>query len=120
MDEDEFDSTMHLRPFGLDDARLAEAQFGRSATLGAALWGNLQRQLSAPYPEIPSGFELADFRHLLRSAQAILRLSGDPRFVTLGPFVRSWATISVGGQRFTEWEARCEIVRRAIEYLEKR
>jgi hypothetical protein len=27
--------------------------------------------------------------------------------------------IFVGAQRFTAWEARCEIIRRAIEYLEK-
>jgi hypothetical protein len=38
MDEEEFDSTMHLRPYGLDDARRAEAQFGRSAALGRALY----------------------------------------------------------------------------------
>ena len=104
MDEQEFDS-------------LAE----RSRMLTVGLWGrtpdDLQRQLLAPYPEIPSGFELDDLRELLRSVERISVPLIDPRYAV------QWfssQTILVGTQSFTVWEARCEIVRRAIEYLESR
>jgi hypothetical protein len=92
-------------------------------TLGIALWGrtpeDLQRQLLAPSPEIPSGFDLADFRELQRSAHEISARLSDPRFRWLSHLAFSSHTFFVGNQRFTAWEARCEIVRRAIEYLEK-
>jgi hypothetical protein len=124
MDEEEFDASFHLLPFGRVDATRADAQFRRRTALGVALWGrnagDLQRQLLAPYPEIPSGFDLAEFRDLLRSAEGISTVLSDPGRAWLLPLARSSAIISVGTQRFTEWEARCEILRRAIEYLEKR
>ncbi len=120
MNEEQFDSLIQGRPFGPADVRLLETQAGRCTILGVALWGktldHLQRQLLAPYPEIPSDFELADFRKLQQWVQLISARSGDLRFAWLP---RSSATISIGTQRFTEWEARSEIVRRAIEYLEK-
>jgi hypothetical protein len=122
MDEEEFDSLMQSRPFGVYDATQADARFRRRATLAAALWGNtsedLQHQLSAPYPEIPFGFELADFRELQRSVQTISSRLSDPRYSWLSSVVAPPYTIVVGTERFTAWEARCEIVRRAIEYLE--
>ena len=76
MDEEEFDALIKLRRFGTEDAIRSYAQvrgdIGLSRTLGSALRGktseDLQRQLSAPHPEIPSGFALADFRKLLQWA----------------------------------------------------
>jgi hypothetical protein len=93
--------------------------------LGVALWGktseDVQRQLLASHPEIPAGFDLADFRKLLqwttKTASAVLalhRMRGVPPSISPSP------TVFVGPQGLTLWEARCEIVRRAIEYLEKR
>lgn len=123
MNEEEFDSLIQGRPFGPADVRVLETQAGRCTILAMALWGrtsgDLQRQLSPPYPEIPSGFELADFRELQRWVQLISARSGDLRFAWLPRFAASSSTISVGTKQYTEWEARGEIVRRAIEYLEK-
>jgi hypothetical protein len=117
MDEEEFDLLMQGRPFGTADAMRMDAQARRCTTLGIPLWGTtpagLQRQLLAPHPEIPAGFDLADFHRLHRSTQAILKLMVDPR----GPFFNHHFG---GTQSLVEWEARCEIVRRAIEYLERR
>jgi hypothetical protein len=129
MTEEEFDSFMQGRSFGTEDARRAEAQMSRGmtllATLGVALWGktegDLHRQLLKPYPAIPSGFDLPDFRELLRiSAQIISSISVAqkmPGWSHLPPAFSQ--TIFVDTKGFTVWEARCEIVRRAIEYLEK-
>jgi hypothetical protein len=65
MDAEEFDS---LRPFRSVDATLMEIRAARVATLGVALFGRtsdyLRNQLLAPHPEIPSGFDLPDFRAL--------------------------------------------------------
>lgn len=129
MDEQEFDA-LFQRSFGREDFQRADAQWGRCATLSSALFGrtpeDLRRQLVAPHPEIPSGFTLADFRDLERQVQTIsgLVLSGssNPRMAWLSPWLTQCAssTITVGGQHYTVWEARCKIVRRAIEYLENR
>jgi hypothetical protein len=123
MDEEAFDSLMQSRSFGTKDATRGDFQLRRCMTLGIALWGrtldDLRRQLLAPAPEIPSSFELADFKELQRRAQEISVGLGDPRFASFSHLAFSSHTISVGSQRFTAWEARCEIVRRAIEYLEK-
>jgi hypothetical protein len=123
MDEEEFDSLIQGRPFGTKDVMRLEAGARRCGKLGTALWGttsaDLQRQLLRPFPEIPSGFELEDFRRLHGDAQTIVKKLRDPRFgwsVLGGP----GATIFAAGESFTEWEARCEIVRRAIEQLEGR
>jgi hypothetical protein len=125
MEEEEFDALMQPRPFGSKDAMMADVQLRRSMTLGIALWGStlddLRRQLLAPSPEVPPGFELADFRELQRSALEISAGLRDPRFALLSQshLASSSHTIVLGIQHFTPWEARCEIVRRAIEYLEK-
>jgi hypothetical protein len=119
LDEKEFDSLMQSRSFEGKDAIQVDVQLRRSITLAIALWGrtldDLQRRILAPSPEIPSGFDLADFRELQLRVQAISASFSEPQFVSLF----SSQTIFVGAQRFTAWEARCEIVRRAIEYLEK-
>jgi hypothetical protein len=120
MDEQEFDS-LFRQPFGVEDAMRADARWRRCVPLGVALWGrtsgDLQRQLLAPHPEIPAGFDLDDFRELQRSAQIVSYGLSSRRFAGASP---AWAppTVSVGSQRFTVWEARGEVVRRAIEYLE--
>ncbi len=123
MDEEEFDAMMGTRPFTREDAGRLEAQWRRSANLGVALWGrtsaDLQRQLLARYPEIPAGFTLSDFRDLQRTTDTLARLSRDPRYSAIAAMGHSSATITVGTEQFTAWEARCEVVRRAIEYLEK-
>jgi hypothetical protein len=124
MDEEEFDAITGARPFTREDVGRLEAQWHRSATLGIALWGrtsaDLQRQLEAPHPEIPSGFAPADFRDLLRTTANLARLSRDARYAAIVAMGHSSATITVGTELFTAWEARCEVIRRAIEYLEKR
>lgn len=124
MGEEEFDSLLQSRPFGRDDAMRADLQLRRRVTLAMALWGrtpgDLQRQLLAPSPEIPSGFDLTDLRELQRSAEKISAGMGEPQYARLSRLTFSSQTIFVGAQRFTAWEARCEIVRRAIEYLENR
>jgi hypothetical protein len=129
MDEEEFDALMKLRPFGTADVVQWEAESRANMrlvmTLGVALWGktseDAQPQLLASHPEIPAEFELADFRKLLQwtakmaSAAFVLQ-----QMRGLAPSVLSSPTVFVGPQGLTMWEARCEIVRRAIEYLERR
>jgi hypothetical protein len=129
MNEEEFDALMKSRSFGTGDVGQWEAEqranTGLVMTLGVALWGKTsqetQRQLLASHPQMPPGFDLADFRKLLqltaKLASAVLVLQrmrgGLPS--TLPP-----ASVFIGSQGLTLWEARCEIVRRAIEYLEGR
>lgn len=97
-----------------------DARLRRCATLGAELWGktpdDLQRRLLAPHPEIPLGYDLADFRELQQHTQMLSVALSDPRTAWLP----TWAfpIIFVGTQEFTVWEARCEVVRRVIEFLE--
>lgn len=130
MDEQEFDARFPCRPFGREDFQRADAQWGRCATLAAALFGrtpdDLRRQLVASHPDIPSGFSLTDFLDLQRHVETIAGLvligPSNPRMAWMAAWSARMAlmTIAVGTQSFTVWEARCEIVRRAIEYLESR
>jgi hypothetical protein len=63
---------------------------------------------------------LSDFRELLDvSAQMMSAMSAAHKMDGLPPLLHSSPTIFIGSQRFTLWEARCEIVRRAIEYFGK-
>jgi hypothetical protein len=68
MDEEEFDALMKSQPFGTKDAMQPDARLRLCSTLGIALWGrsheDLQRQPLVPYPQIRSGFALADFQEL--------------------------------------------------------
>jgi hypothetical protein len=126
MDEQEFDALFQSRPFRTEDAMREDARWRRCATLAGALFGrsadDLRRQLLASHPQIPSGFDLDDFRDLQRHLQLVSGALTNPRNVWLSPHLSLWGSenISVGTQRFTAWEARSEIVRRAIEYLENR
>jgi len=116
MDEEEFDALIHLRPFGTEDAKRADIWYRRSTSLATILWGktanDLRRQLLTHPPEIPSGFDLADYREVQRTTEQIS--------AAMSRTGLEFRTIVVGAQRYTEWEARCEIIRRAIEYLENR
>ena len=110
MNEQDFDSRFP-RPFVRADAIQADARAGRCATLAAVLWGNadqLQRQLAAPHPEIPQGFELSDFQELQQRV-LVFQLFAHRRFTTFPD-----------AQHPELWEARREVLRRAIEYLEDR
>lgn len=123
MSEEEFDSLRQWRAFGTEDARQAENRAGRATALGIALWGrtfaDLERQLLAARPVVPAGFELSDLHELQRSVRVMAAvLGGRLRPAWFSPSLTG-GTISVGSQRFTEWEARDEIVRRAIEYWDK-
>jgi hypothetical protein len=129
MTEEEFDSFMQGRSFGTEDARRAEAQMSRDmallATLGTALWGktvgDVRSQMLKPYPAIPSGFDLTDFRELLRAAVLVTREIAS--LFHMLPAAQSTLVaaqgITVWEARYEVWVARCEIARRAIEYLEK-
>jgi hypothetical protein len=68
----------------------------------------------------PSGFALADFRELERSVREVAFVMSNPRQKWLPRMAAFSSVIFVGAERLTIWEARCEIVRRAIEYLEER
>jgi len=129
MNEEEFDALMKSRPFGTGDVAHWEAELRANTrlvmTLGVALWGetseDAQRQLLASHPEIPAGFALADFRKLLqwtaKMASAVLPLQ---RLRSVHPSILPSPAVFVGSQGLTLWEGRCEIVRRAIDYLERR
>jgi hypothetical protein len=130
MNEEEFDALMKSRRFGTEDVVHWEGELlantGLSMTLGDRLWGktseDAQRQLLAPYPKLPEAFELADFRKLLQfTAKMAPAVSAIQRMrSSASPSTHPTATVFVRSQGFTLWEARCEIVRRAIEYLENR
>jgi hypothetical protein len=124
MNEEEFDSSMESRPFGTADVAKAEFHLRRTIALGMALWGRtsqgLERQLLAPHPEIPPGFQLGDFRNLQQNLQMISAALTDPRSSWLSRSILSASVISVGTQTFNTLEAKLEIVRRAIEYLDRR
>ena len=68
-------TTAHVRRFRREDVMQFEAEAVRLTILGMALCGrtsaDLQRQLNAPYPEIPSGCYLTDLRKLQRTVQKI-------------------------------------------------
>jgi hypothetical protein len=106
-----------------EEALEDEAQSRRCIALGVALAGKdclrSASQLLAPHPEIPSEFDLSDYRRLLRAAQTIA-VSSDSRFAWLPRSVLFSPRIFVGARRFTAWEARSKVVRRAIEYLNGR
>jgi hypothetical protein len=123
MDNDELGWISKLQAFGTTDAAQWEARLGRCASLGHALWGrtaeDLRHQLQKSYPDIPRGFDLADFQLLLRESSRLASMNpDDPRNAWARPMLLVNKSISVGTQRFSEWEARAEIVRRAIKFLD--
>ena len=123
MTEDEFDSLTPRRPFRREDFMKAEADAGRFTTLALALWGrtpaDLESRLEAPHPEIPPGCTLADLRKLQLYLQKLSTVVANPRNSWLNPLTLSSLGMIAGPQAMTTLEARSELVRRAIEYLEK-
>lgn len=124
MREEEFDALIQARPYGTADAKRADLRLRRNASLATTLWGKtpaeLRRQLMTPSPEVPSGFDLADFQELLRTTEQLLAAMRKPQNELMARMALLSQTIVVGTKQYTEWEARCEIIRRAIEYLENR
>lgn len=123
MDEQEFDALFSSRPFGTQDAMREDARWRRCATLGTLLFGrtpdDLRRQLLSPHPEIPAGYDLADFRDLQRHLELVSGALSNPRNSWLSPLgTAAFGAIEVGAQRLSVWEARTEILRRSIVYLE--
>jgi hypothetical protein len=129
MTEEEFDSLMRAaRPFGSEDAKQLEARMLRSTalvtTLGAAIWGktndDLRRQLLRPYPALPPGYSVRDLHDLLHlSGLMVSAIATAYKTVGLPHAFDTSRPIVVHDRSYTAWEARCEIVRRAIEHLEK-
>jgi hypothetical protein len=124
MDEEEFDALFHSRPFTTKDATKTDLQLRRRIALAIALWGrtldDLKRQLLAVHPEIPAGFDVTDLRELHQNLQNISSDLSNPRHAWLTRLPVFSQTISADSERYSAWEARCEVVRRAIEYLENR
>src|SRR5215467_8380195 len=123
MDEQEFDALFSSRPFGTQDALCEDARSRRGATLSSLLFGrtldDLRHQLLAGHPETPSGYDLADFHDLLRHLEMVTAALNNPRNTWLSPLgAAAFGIIEVSAQRFSVWEARIEIVRRAIDFLE--
>lgn len=125
MDEQEFDALFSSRLFGTQDALREDVRRGRLGTLGTLLFGrtpdDLRRQLLASHPEIPTGYDLTDFHDLQRHLELVSGALSNPRNSWLSPLrTAAFGVIEVGTQRLSVWEARLEILRRAIAYLENR
>ena len=125
MDEQEFDALFSSRPFGTQNAMREDARLGLCGTLGTLLFGrtpdDLRCQLLASQPEIPPGYDLADFQDLQRHLEMVIGALSDPRNTWLSPLrTAAFGVIEIGTQRLSVWEARLEILRRAIVYLENR
>jgi hypothetical protein len=124
MDEHEFDALFPYRAFGNKEATEHYARLHRNAALASALFGktpeDLRQQLLVPYPKIPAGFSLSDFRDLRRLLEMALAAPANPSFAG-SSLVQQLASrsILVGTQRHSVLEAHYEIVCRAIEFLEK-
>jgi hypothetical protein len=75
----------------------ADAQARDCTALGIALFGKTSddphRQLLAPHPEIPSGFDLADFRALRKEYSRNCRCSGQ----SCSGQSLAWAINGMGG-----------------------
>ena len=62
--------------------------------------------------------DLADFRELRQTTQQLVVAMRNPRNELMSRLAAASQTIVVGTQRYNEWEARLEIVFRAMEFLE--
>ncbi len=117
MDEDEFFAQYPMPPWTYSDFQRESGALARALPLSAELWGDpetLRRRLLAAFPEVPAGLGLPELRVLERLARLGLRF-GDRRAAQRIP---KGSMVIINGRPFTLWEARYEIVRRAIEFLE--
>lgn len=115
MNEHEFFAHHPMRPWKRSDFQNALAS-APAFWLCASLWGDAERmtrQLLANSPEIPTGLGLRE----LRTLERILVHFGGSWPAT--PGIPKDSRIIIGGFSYTMWEARYEIVRRAIEFLER-
>lgn len=115
MNEHEFFAQHPMRPWKRSDFQNAGAS-APALWLCARLWGDVERmtrQLLANSPEIPAGLGLRE----LRTLERMLVHFGDGWPAT--PGIPKDSRIVIGGLSYTMWEARYEIVRRAIEFLER-
>lgn len=121
MDEHEFFAQHPMRPWTRSDFENAHQEgtaLAQALWLDNKLWGDhetMKRQLLAASPEIPAGMGLPELRALERLARLGLRF-GDRWHWPRAPKTFVW----IGGRSLTIWEARYEIVRRAINFLERR
>ncbi len=116
MNEHEFFAQHPMRPWKSSDFQEASPS-APALWLSARLWGDIgrtTRQLLADSPEIPNGLDLSE----LRTLERMLVYFGGTWPAT--PGIPKGSVIVIGGHSFTIHEARCEIVRRAIEFLERR
>jgi len=112
LNEHELDASRAWKPFGSHNVKNAE----RLPALALALCGRtadgLRQQLLVSAPKLPRGYTLADLQVLEK--QARLMIKNPAAFPKLAAQV-----IVIGSQTFSGLEARCEVVRRAIEHLDK-
>lgn len=106
MDEREFDALFPSRPFGTQDALHVDARWRRCSTLGTLLFGrtpdDLRRQLLASHPEIPAGYDLADFHDLQRHLEMVTSALNDPRKTWLPRFgTAAFGVVEAGRQRLS-------------------
>ncbi len=116
MKEQEFFARYPMRPWKSSDFQGASPS-APPLWLSARLWGDAGRmthQLLADSPEIPTGLALPE----LRTLERLLVHFGGGWPAT--PGIPKESVIMIGGLSYTMWEARYEIVRRAIEFLERR
>ena len=124
MDEQEFDALFSSRPFGTQYALRKDARASLCHAGHSALWQGSRRS-SPSTPRIPSGntgrLRLADFHDLQRHLEMVTAALNNPRNSWLSPLgTAAFGLIEVGSQQLSIWEARIEILRRAIRYLENR
>ena len=122
MDEHEFFAQHPMRPWKDSDFQHAQQEgtaLAYALWLSTKLWGDaetLRRQLLAASPEIPAGLDLEQLRALERLARLGLRFGDRWHW----PRIPKGSVVFIGERSLTIWEARYEIVRRAIEFLERR
>jgi|SRR5579862_5638260 len=115
MNEHEFFAQHPMRPWKRSDFENALPS-APAFWLCAKLWGDVERmtrQLLANSPEIPVGLGLPE----LRTLEGMLVRFGESWPAT--PGIPKDSVLMIGGLCCTMWEARYEIVRRAIEFLER-
>ncbi|HKW33543.1 MAG TPA: hypothetical protein VJN92_11100 [Candidatus Acidoferrum sp.] len=95
-------------------SRFLRLLFGRTSD-------DLRRQLRSSHPEIPPGYDSEDFHDLQRRLEMVAGALSNPRNIWLSHLgTAAFGVIEVGTQRLSVWEARLEILRRAINFLENR